>query len=119
MFAMRLLFLVIARLIVSGTIRRSGNHPAMTKAKPPKRRSVKDRWFYEPIPALQSVPVPPVDEDWELYYPPWMTHLDPKMWEHMRQDSTQAKLRDQKTKHEITKELLSLYRHICSGDDER
>jgi hypothetical protein len=118
-FAIILLIFVIVRVIVSGTIGRSGNNPALSKAKPSKRRLVKDRWFYEPIPAVQSVPVPQVDEDWELYYPPWMTHLHPTMWEHMQKDSTQAKLRQQETKQEMTKELLTLYGHICSRDDER
>ncbi len=34
-----------------------------------------------------------IDEDWELFYPPWDIHKHPGAWEYYKLDSTQEKLR--------------------------
>ncbi len=46
------------------------------------------------VPALTlSVLVPAIDEDWELYYPPWDIHKHPGAWEYYKLQSKQEKLR--------------------------
>ncbi len=44
------------------------------------------------VPAL-TLTVPAIDEDWELYYPPWDIHKHPGAWEYYKLESTQEKLR--------------------------
>jgi hypothetical protein len=106
---------VILFVVFSGKTARSANRLAVSKLQVPKRSPVKDRWYYMPVIEVETLPVPEEFEDWELYYPPWMRHLHPTMWEHMKKDSTQEMLRHQGTRIAMQKELFAMYRDICQN----
>ncbi len=100
-------------VIVSGRTARAANRFTVSNAQIPKRSPLKDRWHYVPVIEVESDPVSEEHEDWELYYPLWMRHLHPTMWEHMKKDSTQEMLRHEGTRVAMQKELFAMYRDIC------